>query len=193
MSVCCWRMLSSGRIFTSLGSANLPELRGSFSLRRGEKGACVLQSAAKGHLADLAVRAVAVHFALVVWQHLRHCGNRGKKGNRTEKIRFSAFWRLLLRGAPLWSWTEQCVKSELCAGRSLCDAECADVDAGYAESCARLCCWLMSGEGSGRSRDHKGNPGGTVKSSIRVWGAEREWRDSDWERSRRDTYRRERK
>ena len=35
-------------------------------------------------------------------------------------------------------------------------------------SCARLCCWLMSGEGSGRSRDHKGNPGRTVKSSIRV-------------------------
>lgn len=40
------------------------------------------------------------------------------------------------------------------------------------ERCVRLCCWLMSGEGSGRSRDHKGNPGRTVKSSIRVWSCE---------------------
>lgn len=47
------------------------------------------------------------------------------------------------------------------------------MDGEDAERCARLCCWLMSGEGSGRSRDHKGNPGGTVKSSIRVWGGAR--------------------
>lgn len=57
-----------------LGSADLSQLWGSFRLRRSEEGACVLQSATKGHLADLAVRSVAAHFALVVWQHLGHCG-----------------------------------------------------------------------------------------------------------------------
>ena len=65
--------------FTSLGSADLSELWGSFRLRRGEKGACVLQSAAKGHLADLAVRPVPAHLPLVVWQHLGHCGTTEKK------------------------------------------------------------------------------------------------------------------
>lgn len=39
------------------------------------------------------------------------------------------------------------------------------------EICVRLCCWLMSAEGSGRSLGHKGNPGRTVKSSIRVGSA----------------------
>lgn len=60
------------RVFTSLGSADLSKLRWSLRLRGGEKGACVLQPAAKGHLADLAVRPVAAHFPLAVWQHLRH-------------------------------------------------------------------------------------------------------------------------
>jgi hypothetical protein len=59
---------------TSLGPADLPQLRGSLRLRRREKGVRVLKSAAKGHLADLTVRSVAVHFALVVWQNLGHCG-----------------------------------------------------------------------------------------------------------------------
>lgn len=71
--------------FTSLGSADLSELWGSFRLRRGEKGACVLQSAAKGHLADLAVRPVAAHLPLVVWQHLGHCGTTEKKDHQISK------------------------------------------------------------------------------------------------------------
>lgn len=74
-------------VFTSLGSANLSQLRRSLRLRRGEKGACVLQSAAKGHLADLAVRTVAAHLALVVWQHLGHRGGRASlaQENLVEK------------------------------------------------------------------------------------------------------------
>lgn len=60
------------RVFTSFGSADLSKLWWSLGLRRGEKGACVLQPAAKGHLADLAVCPVAAHFPLAVWQHLRH-------------------------------------------------------------------------------------------------------------------------
>lgn len=78
-------------VFTSLGSADLSQLRGSLRLRRGEKGACVLQSAAKGHLADLAVRTVAAHLALVVWQHLGHRGGRASlaQGNLVEKTRRS--------------------------------------------------------------------------------------------------------
>lgn len=73
-------------VFTSFGSADLPELWGSFCLRRCEKGACVLQSAAKGHLADLAVRPVAAHFPLVVWQHLRHRGTTVKKGHQLREV-----------------------------------------------------------------------------------------------------------
>lgn len=107
MSKCVVEESLARSFFTSLGSADLSELRGSFRLRRGEKGACVLHPAAKGHLADLAVRAVAVHFALVVWQHLRHCGNRGKKGNRTEKIRFFLrFGGFSCSALLVWSWIE---------------------------------------------------------------------------------------
>lgn len=76
--------------FTSLGSADLSELWGSFRLRRSEKGVCVLQSAAKGHLTDLAVRPIAAHFPLVIWQHLGHCGTMEKdhprlEGNKTSR------------------------------------------------------------------------------------------------------------
>lgn len=62
----------------SLGSADLPEFGRSLSLRRSKKGAGVLQSAAKGHLVDLAVPSVAAHLALVVWQHFGHCGTKKK-------------------------------------------------------------------------------------------------------------------
>lgn len=68
------------------GSADLSKLWRSLRLRRSEESARVLQSAAKGHLADLAVRAVAAHFALVVWQHLGHFGtNKGSFSQWVKK------------------------------------------------------------------------------------------------------------
>lgn len=36
------------------------------------------------------------------------------------------------------------------------------------ERSVRMCCYMKSDEESGRSRDHKGNPGGTAKLSICV-------------------------
>lgn len=85
------------RVFTSLGSADLSQLRGSLRLRRSEEGARVLQSAAKGHLADLAVRAVAAHLAFVVWQHLGHGGGKACLAQRTWSEKHEA------RGACLCS------------------------------------------------------------------------------------------
>lgn len=71
----------------SFGSTDLAEFGGSLSLRRSEKRAGVLQSAAKGHLVDLAVCSVAAHLALVVWQHLGHRGTKKNRSSATGVVR----------------------------------------------------------------------------------------------------------
>lgn len=101
---------------------------------------------------------------------------------------YSSVWerRLLLRSSVCVDEGSRCVRSGCFCGLSVvsgCVAAAAEepsvtvcaylcVRVRKRERCVRLCCWLMSGEGSGRSRDHKGNPGRTVKSSIRVWSCE---------------------
>lgn len=71
----------------SFGSADLPEFGGSLSLRRSKKRARVLQSAAKGHLVDLAVCSIAAHLAFVVWQHFGHCGTKNNLSSATGVVR----------------------------------------------------------------------------------------------------------
>lgn len=56
-------------------------------MRRSKERAGVLQSAAKGHLVDLAVCSVAAHLAFVVWQNLRHCGTKKNLSSATGVVR----------------------------------------------------------------------------------------------------------